>query len=1674
MPPLATNVLINNNTINDFNTNGVYLRETDGAIVSGNHFDKSAGVTASVNAIQLAQSANVNGRIFGNYIKMSQTAGSLVGIYLFAGTGHKVYNNLVYDIRSTTGTIEGIRVRTGGSSPEIYFNTISIDNAAATSGNLKGFREELSNTGSVLRNNIFSIKQNTSGTKTAIELASTSNVTTAINSNYNDFWVPGGNVAMRSTTAYATLNAWQTASTQDAASFEADPSFQAVNNPIPSSGVINNQALPGTGITTDITNATRGAAPDPGAYEFSPPSGDASITDFILPPIPHCANTLSVQFELTNAGGDPLNTVTINWTVNGVPQPVVNWTGPSLPSGMSTVVTLGTVPVTGSNIYNFTATTSNPNGGPDSNPGNDSYTYNGFRRGLEGVFTINGGAPASSTNYQSFQSMADALSLHGVCSAVTINVLNGPYTEQVVFNTIPGTSAVNRVTLNGNGQVLQYDPTNASIDHILQLNAVNYVIVENLTVNSLNATQGRGIHITNGSSKLAIRNNTVNVSLTNATSSAFGIIISGSNWLLDGSLSDSVVISGNTVSGGYSAIQLSGVHWTTPLTRISVINNTVLDWYGFGVYLSYTNGALVSKNIIRRPNRTNSGSDAVTPAGITVPAGSLTFLLEKNRIYDLHLAMPGTSTISRGVHMSGTTTAPTSGTIQNNLIYGMNNDGAQYGIQNNSVTGPVNIYHNTIVLNNATGASTSNTNALNLSNLTTQNGMDIRNNIFVVTRGGTGIKRIIDVAASSAPLTSNYNATYLNAPGGTQTYGQIGSTTYTTFSDWQTLTGKDANSVFADPQFVNLPAGDLQPTNGTVDGATMGTTAVGGILDDFFDVVRSANPDPGAIEFSPAACSTPTGGTAATSSGPFCNSGSGTVTATGYSGGASISYQWQYSNDNFVTNINDLAGQTNPASASTGTITSTTWYRLKVTCSVGPTSSYSNTVMISVNQPVSIATHPVSQTVCAGANVTFTVVASGTGLSYQWRKNTVNIGGATNASYTITGVTVGDAGNYDVVVTGACGPLTSNIAVLTVNAGTAITTQPASQSVCTGANVTFTVVASGTGLSYQWRKNTVNIGGATNASYTLTGVAAGDAGNYDVVVTGTCGTATSNIATLTINAGTVISIQPASQSVCAGVNVSFTVAATGTGLSYQWRKNTVNIGGATNATYTITGVVAGDAGNYDVVVTGTCGTETSNSAALTVNVGTTITTQPLSQALCVGGNVTFTVVATGGSLTYQWRKGGGNIAGATNSSYTLTGVTAGDAGNYDVVVSGTCGSITSATAILTVTATGTWIGITSSNWNTASNWCGGIPTSATDVLIPAGAPNMPNLSGGTGAARHITINTGALLTVGTGGLLEIYGNLIRNGVFNATAGNLAFRGGAPQSIPGFSTINVTMNGAGGVILGGLAAVTGTLTLTNGHITVGGFNISLASTSLGSSASHIITNGSGFVVVLNLAAGESRAIPVGSDAASYNPVVLSGNAGHLTDNFTVRVKQGVFVNGVSGTLYSSQVVDRTWIINEGISGGSNVNLKLQWSGVQELSGFTRSRCYVMRHNGTTWTTGSATNATGTEPFTQSLNNLTAFSSFAVNTQAIPRPVTGIYPNPARSVLYVVIDLPAAGDVDFSIYDAIGRLVSRTSRSLGAGLSQTILDVSNLSGGQYTIKVTTYEEEEFVVEKFIKLN
>ncbi len=175
----------------------------------------------------------------------------------------------------------------------------------------------------------------------------------------------------------------------------------------------------------------------------------------------------------------------------------------------------------------------------------------------------------------------------------------------------------------------------------------------------------------------------------------------------------------------------------------------------------------------------------------------------------------------------------------------------------------------------------------------------------------------------------------------------------------------------------------------------------------------------------------------------------------------------------------------------------------------------------------SLTVQPGSVTVTAGQAATFSVSASGTApISYQWRKNTVNISGATANSYTTPATSAADNGaKFDVVVSNSAGSMTSSQATLTVNStpvAPTITTQPANQTVTAGQTATFSVVAAGTApLTYQWQKNGSVISGATAASYTTPVTTTADSGElFRVVVSNSAGNVTSNSASLTVNPGT--------------------------------------------------------------------------------------------------------------------------------------------------------------------------------------------------------------------------------------------------------------------------------------------------------------------------------------------------------------------------------------------------------------------------------------------------------------------------------------------------------------------------------------------------------------------------
>jgi hypothetical protein len=206
--------------------------------------------------------------------------------------------------------------------------------------------------------------------------------------------------------------------------------------------------------------------------------------------------------------------------------------------------------------------------------------------------------------------------------------------------------------------------------------------------------------------------------------------------------------------------------------------------------------------------------------------------------------------------------------------------------------------------------------------------------------------------------------------------------------------------------------------------------------------------------------------------------------------------------------------------------------------------------------------------------------------------------------------------------------------------------------------------------------------------------APGDAGAYTCTVTGACGTpVTSSSAAVTVSSAPVFSNQPKDVSQCEGM--AATMAATVTnpgGLSFEWLKDGVvvnasaRVTGVNSQTLNIASLQAGDAGSYQLrAFSPVCSaTVSSSTAALVVKTLPLITTQPQSRTVVAGSAVDFSVVATGNGNSYQWKKDGNIIAGQTQSIYQISSAAVSNAGSYTVTVSNSCGTVTSAAAVLKV------------------------------------------------------------------------------------------------------------------------------------------------------------------------------------------------------------------------------------------------------------------------------------------------------------------------------------------------------------------------------------------------------
>ena len=247
-------------------------------------------------------------------------------------------------------------------------------------------------------------------------------------------------------------------------------------------------------------------------------------------------------------------------------------------------------------------------------------------------------------------------------------------------------------------------------------------------------------------------------------------------------------------------------------------------------------------------------------------------------------------------------------------------------------------------------------------------------------------------------------------------------------------------------------------------------------------------------------------------------------------------------------------------------------------------------------------------------------------------------------------------------------------------------------------------------------------------------------------------------------------------------------------------------------------------------------------------------------------------------------------------------------------------------------------------------------------------------------------------TITNNGTIENKGDLVNNNAAlfdNTSTGTVKFNGIAAQEITGgadadfYGTLEI--DNSNGVSLtststGSNQTVNGTLTFTNGLLTLNAFDLIIGSTDPtgAGSAKYIQTNSTGAVKRNVPADGTTDVLyPVGNSA--YNPLILKNSATATADDYSVLVEDDEPTGSVT-----QNMVDRAWVVTEAVADGSELTVTPQWNSGDELTGFDETDCAVglTEDAGTTYNLKEYGSATGSDPYTQTGETFKNVGSFVV--------------------------------------------------------------------------------------------
>ncbi|MCF8294785.1 MAG: right-handed parallel beta-helix repeat-containing protein, partial [Bacteroidales bacterium] len=450
-----------------------------------------------------------------------------------------------------------------------------------------------------------------------------------------------------------------------------------------------------------------------------------------------CAGSVQVDAIIKNYGFLTLNTATVGWSVNGVTQTPITYTGPLAANASATVV-LGNYNFQNGIPYNVDVWTSMPNGVADEIPFNDTFSVTNFQTSLSGVYTI-----GATGYFPTLTAARNALVTYGVCGPVEFQIQSGTYNEQISIPQITGASAINTITFGSlaahqDSVVIQF-ATNSTNNWVWKLDGADYVTLKNVTLKSTATTTYGGIvDIRNNADYNTVKKSKI-LSLMNTSSSSYGVYMYYPNC-------DYTTIDSCYIKYGYYGIY-NYMESGTYATNNTFSNNIIEDYYYYGIYNYYQNNATIDNNTITQISTSTGYNYALGQFYGVNP------IITRNTIIDNN----GTYTYGLRVYYAYNATNQW-GIVANNMISLNGITGSAYAMYFYSNKN-IKVFNNSV---NITGGTITGTYATYFDGSTTYPGPYVLRNNSLVNKGGGYVYYMYE-AIYTGGFTSSYNNLYKSA-----------------------------------------------------------------------------------------------------------------------------------------------------------------------------------------------------------------------------------------------------------------------------------------------------------------------------------------------------------------------------------------------------------------------------------------------------------------------------------------------------------------------------------------------------------------------------------------------------------------------------------------------------------------------------------------------------------------------------------------------------------------------------------------------------------------------------------------------------------------------------------------------------------------------------------------------